>query len=427
MSEKSDYKLFLITEDEISPIEMATPENILLVLSQKLKKIYLYRGNYSENFDEFESGELYDRVVNRFLNPQIFLVKTLEPKTGDTEESTAIKAFLKQKIDNSTKFWFRRLLRNIVFLESYRKKVKIYNNFQTSKVWRSRVSNFTGMRRLSILNTVFGGIGLAWLLYILLAKIVPTINNPDLLNSQSTLNKWLESITIGAIGIVFLSGTVFLLNLIFVLFPLRFPIKPYQFSLNESRKMTEKIAPQDTALSQKGPAPASETGMETETVKSPPGISKLPPKLPKLPSIPARNASKIPGIKRPKNVPKKKAATHDHKNTEMDEELDIPMPPLRKISPSKIAKSRADSPDSTKTPKSPPKKGKLRRILADCPICDKILHMEIPENFVSDAEEPVVELTYLHGTPQHSLVVQLDHDFQVRRRRASWVVEDPKA
>ena len=48
--------------------------------------------------------------------------------------------------------------------------------------------------------------------------------------------------------------------------------------------------------------------------------------------------------------------------------------------------------------------------------------MPVPKDLVLTASEPVVDVSYIHGDPEHVLVAQLDHDFQVRRRRASWVV-----
>ena len=48
--------------------------------------------------------------------------------------------------------------------------------------------------------------------------------------------------------------------------------------------------------------------------------------------------------------------------------------------------------------------------------------MPVPKSLVLDASEPVVDVTYAHGDPEHVVVAQLDHDFQVRRRRASHIV-----
>ncbi len=38
--------------------------------------------------------------------------------------------------------------------------------------------------------------------------------------------------------------------------------------------------------------------------------------------------------------------------------------------------------------------------------------MPVPKKLVLDAKEPVVDVSYVHGDPQHVVVAQLDHDFQ---------------
>lgn len=62
-------------------------------------------------------------------------------------------------------------------------------------------------------------------------------------------------------------------------------------------------------------------------------------------------------------------------------------------------------------------------ILIECAICGaQPIVMPVPKKLVLDASEPVVDVTYCHGEKKHVIVAQLDHDFQVRRQRASWIV-----
>ncbi|MHA1777644.1 MAG: hypothetical protein DRO88_07270 [Promethearchaeia archaeon] len=62
-------------------------------------------------------------------------------------------------------------------------------------------------------------------------------------------------------------------------------------------------------------------------------------------------------------------------------------------------------------------------ILIECKLCGtKPIIMPIPKKIVLEAHEPVVDISYIHGNPEHVIVAQLDHDFQVRRRRVSQVV-----
>ncbi|TFH30810.1 MAG: hypothetical protein E4G98_01375 [Promethearchaeota archaeon] len=62
-------------------------------------------------------------------------------------------------------------------------------------------------------------------------------------------------------------------------------------------------------------------------------------------------------------------------------------------------------------------------ILIECNMCgSKPILMPVPKKIVLEATEPVVDVSYIHGNPEHVVVAQLDHDFQVRRRRVSEVV-----
>jgi hypothetical protein len=62
-------------------------------------------------------------------------------------------------------------------------------------------------------------------------------------------------------------------------------------------------------------------------------------------------------------------------------------------------------------------------ILIECSICGaQPIVMPVPKKMVLEASEPVVDVSYCHGEKKHVIVAQLDHDFQVRRQRASWIV-----
>lgn len=62
-------------------------------------------------------------------------------------------------------------------------------------------------------------------------------------------------------------------------------------------------------------------------------------------------------------------------------------------------------------------------ILVECNICGaRPISMPVPKQLVLNATEPVVDISYCHGDPKHVIVAQLDHDFQVRRQRTSWIV-----
>lgn len=132
---------------------------------------------------------------------------------------------------------------------------------------------------------------------------------------------------------------------------------------------------------------------------------KIIPPSPKLPKQ-QKTLKAISGSKKIK-IPK----------IDMNEiDLSIPPPPMKKA-----IKIKLDSKQLRDLAKKETEETKY--ILIECQICgDAPIMMPVPKTLVLDASEPVVDVSYIHGDPEHVLVAQLDHDFQVRRRRASWIV-----
>lgn len=142
--------------------------------------------------------------------------------------------------------------------------------------------------------------------------------------------------------------------------------------------------------------------------------------LPPIPLIPSSNKS-IPQIKLTIPTPTVKNPginTNSIQNEliESDMDLNIPLPPKKK--PIQLSSDMQMLSDLAKkdTPET-------KYILIECPICgEKPIMMPVPKKYVLESKEPVVDVSYIHGNPKHSIVAQLDHDFQVRRRRASQIV-----
>ena len=140
-----------------------------------------------------------------------------------------------------------------------------------------------------------------------------------------------------------------------------------------------------------------EKGLETSQKTIPPS--------PKLPQ-PQKTLKSISGSSKLKKV----------KIDANEIDLSIPPPPMKK--PIKI---KLDSKQLGELAKKETEETKY--ILIECQICGNApIMMPVPKALVLDASEPVVDVSYVHGDPEHVLVAQLDHDFQVRRRRASWIV-----
>ena len=135
------------------------------------------------------------------------------------------------------------------------------------------------------------------------------------------------------------------------------------------------------------------------------------PKQPKQPPSP-NSAIKpsLPPIKLPNSPGKGK------KNNLHDDSLGIPAAPPKK--PLKIDVKSKDLKILARKETS-----ETKFILIECNKCGpKPILMPVPKKLVLEAAEPVVDVSYIHGNPEHVIVAQLDHDFQVRRRRVSEVV-----
>ena len=134
---------------------------------------------------------------------------------------------------------------------------------------------------------------------------------------------------------------------------------------------------------------------------------------------PEKPTPPLPKVPKPRKTLKEISGSTKLKKVKIDMreiDLSIPPPPMKKA-----IKIKLDSKQLRELAKKETEETKY--ILIECQICgDAPIMMPVPKSLVLDASEPVVDVSYIHGDPEHVLVAQLDHDFQVRRRRASWVV-----
>ncbi len=136
------------------------------------------------------------------------------------------------------------------------------------------------------------------------------------------------------------------------------------------------------------------------------------------------------GLKAPKIPPKKieapkippqggDAGNKSKKPTELeaaDNDLNIPSVPMKDPIKFKASKKQLKEMEEKETED-------IKYILIECQICgDRPISMPVPKKLVEEAKVPVVDVSYVHGDPKHVVVAQLDHDYQVRRRRASRVI-----
>jgi hypothetical protein len=424
---ESTLQLFKITHDEIISAKNITPEDVILILDKENKQIYVFRGQFSLPLDEFKSATIYERIINRFLNPNILLLTTLVKKDSDSKQILQIKEFIVDHYPNPSSYKVTRIIRNTLLLRGVRDRIKTFKNYENSRVWRKKLSNTTNIWRLSAFNVL----SVMSVFVILVLKLLLDINQGNFifLKSDGTIDSnlwglWLESLGFILGLCIFILIITFLTNLIFLLFPLRFPINPKAIKTMEQLSKSEIYEKRSTNL---GP----------RDIKS---LEKSKGELPKAPVLPPSGRKLSIDLNVPK-IPKKKSGMKlqpikldlsnkvpvsqdptpmDYQTSDYDDMLNIPAPPLKKKMQTPALTASIDAVGVEKlSQKDTPE---TKYIVIDCPICKLNLAMPIPRKLITEAKEPVVEISYVHGDPQHVLVAQLDHDFDVRRRRSSWVV-----
>jgi hypothetical protein len=219
-------KLFKISKDEITEAKNVSPEDIVLVLNDELKTLYVYKGEKSTIYNELKSDALYERITNQFFNPKIFLIKSLDVNEQDHLEIVQVKNFILGQLPNMKKFFAKYYLKNIFLLHQIRKNIKVFKNYDKSRIWRLRLSNTTNLWYLSILNTItllLLVIGFIW-------KII-TLGNTSFIDLNNEWQYWFENLQLFFIisGIILI--ILLVINLIFVLFPMKFPISPSKIKL----------------------------------------------------------------------------------------------------------------------------------------------------------------------------------------------------
>ncbi|MHA1585481.1 MAG: hypothetical protein ACTSVU_05510 [Promethearchaeota archaeon] len=216
-------QIFKIHTNEILPVDKITPADIVLVSDSKLKKLYLYKGPDSLALNEFDSGALYERILNRFFNQNIYLIKDLKIHPSNSERIVTIKQCIKHHLVNLQKYAVSRFVKRVFLFEGFRNRIKVFKNYENSFSWRSKLSNATGLWKLSIFN-----VSIILLIFLLLLlnntiNVIPLIGTT--VNAES-LKYTLENLSIVlwiSIGLLVLLAFV---NLFFIFFPMKFPIKP---------------------------------------------------------------------------------------------------------------------------------------------------------------------------------------------------------
>ncbi|WP_457559127.1 hypothetical protein [Candidatus Harpocratesius sp.] len=222
-----ELTLYVKKNDDFIEAERIKPNELTLVLDKDKKEIFVYRPKDQIIYDEYESEELYNQILNKFLNPNIILLSDLEPSEKESEQIQKVKKFILAAQPSPFFFKIGNFFQNLFFFRKIRRNIEIFQNYQQSGVWRRRLSNQTNLRKLSIYNVILSLIISIISILIIFVAIKPIYNTHF---SIESLQFWLENLTIYEGLILFFSLMILFVNLVFVLFPLKFPIKPKKYS-----------------------------------------------------------------------------------------------------------------------------------------------------------------------------------------------------
>ncbi|MHA1896074.1 MAG: hypothetical protein ACTSU2_01655 [Promethearchaeota archaeon] len=433
-------------------------EDIILLLDEESNKIYVWKGMFAPDLDEYSSGALYDLIINRFLNPNIYLIKEPYLEINENEEYSLkkVKNYLKVLLPDLKKAVIKEKLKNIFFLKKVRENIKKFSRYENSKSWRNRLSNLTELRKLSIFNVI----AIIAVVIMLLLKIQLDLNSGDFIffeqkGSDLVVNRtlwdlWLSTLSTFLLICILILGSIFIINLLFVVFPLRWPINPKAMDalkygtfkeLEEAGVIVKKevelkegagiqLPPKlERRTSEAAVGGYSESALETSLETQKASTMEPPPK-PKLPSI-SINLPTKPSKRGAKASSKKERKTQEEKvideyaelgkefSSEKDLELNIPMVPLKK----KETLKTQNIDDKLSLESADPN---YKIILVECDICGKPIKMPVLKKLIEESKLPVTDVTYIHGDPPHAVTAQLDKNFDVRRRRSSPIVFEDK-
>jgi len=305
-----------------------------------------------------------------------------------------LKIEILKRLPNKTLWKFKRKISSIFASKKIRAKIGEFRTYESSWKWRRDLLNLANLSKLSITNIL-----------IMFVALILIYNIGILQLYDGVFSFWIIFFILLALTIV---------NLIFVLFPMRFPgvIKKI-INLEDKEYEEEEVH--------------IKKNEEKKVIKE-----ILKPSVPILPSEQKSEESSklqslIKSIAPSKKNEKGKKKKVKEKSLESlgDEKIDLEIPEVPIAPPKQIIK--LDSPKVSPELLNKITKGETKEIkfvLVKCDRCNEIIAFPILKKKVLESKLPVVPISYIHGKgkKRHCLTAHIDHDFDVRRRRVSDVV-----
>ncbi|TFF93252.1 MAG: hypothetical protein EU544_06165 [Promethearchaeota archaeon] len=343
---------------------------------------YIWKGEKAIDLDEFTAKKIDGIIKERFENISFVLIPELEEKKEDNPKIIQIKKALSERLPHETIHKIKEK-KDTVFTK-LKKNIKEFKNYENSWKWRKKLSNLTNLWKLAIFNIVILTFSMIFIFNI----------------SIFHLNLGDYFLFIAFI----LLFSICIINLIFVIFPMKFPVNVLGLE-GKVEEVKEKSVP---------PKPI--------TPKTKKGMSKKKP-VKQLEIAPLK--SKKSKAKKKGKTEKKKVEGEEYLSEE-DLALGIPAIPEAPKKKKKITIESAEiSEDMVQKIKKMEDKNTVV-VLVNCERCKSVIPVPVPKKKILKSELPVVPFSYVHqnleNKDQHCITIHLDHDFDIRRQRLSDVV-----
>jgi hypothetical protein len=369
-------EFYLVEEDNITLSNKLTNKDIAFILDGKAG--YIWKGTQATDLDEISAKKVEELIKERFVDISFELIPDLEISEADNPKIIQIKTEISRRLPTPAVMKIKEKPASI--FRKIRNKIQEFKDYENSREWRRKLSNLTNLWKLSIFNIIILGISLI------------------LMFNQSFFHFLIGDyfLIIALIGLFL----IFLINFIFIVFPMKFPISILSFGEEVSRTLPPQPKVPEKAI------PSAKK-------------ARVPPQ---------KLALEIGPLKTPKIAKKSAKATEEGEEylSEEDKELGIPSIPE---APKKKEKITIDSPGLStelieKMKKMESKAAQV--VLVNCDRCKEVIPVPVPKKAVSKSELPVVPISFIHknsqGKDEHCITIHIDHDFDIRRQRISDVV-----
>ncbi len=380
-------EFYIVNDENIKLSNKISHQDIIFILDGKAG--YIWKGKQARNLDEDMVNKMVQLITNKFIDIKFGLIPSLEISEIDNPKNIQIKTEISQRLPSLIKEKIKG--KKTSFFQGLGKKIREFKEYENSREWRKKLSNLSNIWKLSIFNIIVVSICIIILFDSLYFHLF-----------------------FGDFNLLLILGSclaiVVLANLIFIIFPMRFPTKI--LNIGDGDMTRKNLPPQPIVPEKKTSISKGEVKRKTKTiVKQIPIAPLIVPKKKKKSILKDKKAEKDNGV--------------DYLSEE-DMDLDIPLIPE---SPKKKDKITIDSPGlSTKlleTIKSMESKD-IKAVIVNCERCKEVIPVPIKKDAVLKSELPVVPISYFHKNPKgkdlHCITLHLDHDFDIRRQRISDVV-----